>query len=1717
MKSEVWKLIDIYFKDNPQLLVKHHIDSYNSFIKKGIPKIFKENNPIVVMKNRIDGKEVYSHEIRVYMGGRNGTNIKIGKPVIYDDNNNIHYMYPNEARLRNMTYGCSIHYDATVDIIRREVGDDGKINETVVVEELTELFLTRIPVMLQSNYCILKGIHKMGRYHLGECKNDPGGYFIVDGKEKVIVSQEVFGNNLLYVRDKVNDVYSHSVDVRTVSEDPSKPKRTLSIRMVAPTTKYTNKQIVVFVPNVRKPIPLFILMRALGVISDKEIIETCLLDLEKEKDLLDLFIPSIHDAGTIFTRDHAIRFIGTFVKNQNITAVMNILSNYLLPNIGECNYLQKAYVLGHMVKKMLDVYVKRDKPTDRDSFRYKRVEVSGMLMYDLFQEFYKIETNSIRTKIDKEYKYDTNTYNKDLVSLIKNNYVTLFKEDVVHRGMKKAFKGKWGSQSYTTKDGIVQDLNRLSFFSFIEHMRKLNLNMNSSAKVIQPRYLHSTHYGVICPVHTPDGGNVGFHKHMAIGCYVTSGTSARPLIRWLHNNNLKFLEYCSPKEIHESIKIFVNGNWIGIHSKPIELQKLFRVYRRNGLLSSYTNVYWDIQHMEMYFATDSGRITRPLFYVDNETGESSFRQEQFMNLCKNRLTWREIVAGKTVADDERLELEMEDVIPLNDKNRELLKNDKHHSAIVEYLDTMETEGSYVAMADDILMRNHTHQEIHPSLTLSVLGNMIIFPEHNQLPRNLFSCGQSKQAVSLYSSNYRTRMDTMGVVLHYGQNPIVRSRYLDYVTHNEHPYGENVMVAIMCYSGYNVEDALIFNRASVERGMFRTNYFKLYVDHEEREKVNDVEIQSTFMDMENKDVIGQKPGYDYSSLDKRGIVEEGTFLDEKKIIIGKTFPSMQKTGVYVDVSTPAKKGQIGVVDKSFVTDGEGEDTTRIAKVRVREERIPSMGDKFCSRAGQKGTIGIILDEEDMPFTEDGIRPDVIMNPHAIPSRMTIGHLVECIIGKACLYQGTIGDCTAFNTTDNYHKEFKDILHQAGYQSSGNQVLYNGITGEQVETDVFFGPNYYLRLKHMVKDKINYRARGPRTALTRQTVQGRANDGGLRIGEMERDCLIAHGMSGFIRDSMMERGDKYKLAICNTTGMIAVWNELEDIFYSPYADGPLHFDGAELKSDNPKARHVSKYGRSYSIVEVPYSFKLFMQELATMNIHMRIVTEDNIEQLETLAGKDDAQFKKMTGFKSYEALKNEIQAQNGVNESLERLKSTDIDNDDNNYMDKDESEYVDKSNLPKQRIAIIVPFKREIILEERAGQNRAQHLEQFVKHMRNFIGKMAQHSIDKLRMQVVIDIYVVEQYSDEYGEKFNRGALLNSGFKIAMSKHDYISIMFHDVDLLPNDEMVPFYLKSLFIEDDQYSIIHLAHTWKRYKNYGERFIGGVTIFKTDLFREINGYPTYFEGWGGEDEALLRRIENIQKQRNIPVNLEQYILRPEDIPKNAYIDLENIDTVEDKTELMREHNKLHNTNIQEGLDLDSVLEVRRNYGVETSSLGELYTLKKSNTLQNQSNIRKYLVDLNRDMTSYDIVEENHEKNNIPRGEDFSEQDIGVVDLMNNTDYKSNGLDLESPNDELNMNNRIQILEELQKESGEVDVDDVKDVENIMNSSKSGDDLGKNSFPILSQDDDENLDDNNDNNEEYNKQNNSKEDEEYERNRTNNNDTQKSITVDTEVMKLQ
>jgi len=370
-----WLVIDKYFANDPNILVKHHLESYNDFFNNKIHNIFKEKNPILIMKEQNDTTKEYNYRAELYIGGIDGKRIYYGKPIIYDEHRE-HFMFPNEARLRNMTYAITIHID--VEVIYKINNESGEIVETKSL--LEKIYLGKFPIMLNSDLCILNSLDPLVKFNMGECKNDYGGYFIIDGKEKVLISQEKFADNMLYVKADFNELYSHSAEIRSVSEDSSKPIRTLSIRILRPDTKYSNNQILVNVPNIRKPVPLFILMRALGVISDKDIIKICLLDLEKYENYIGLFISSIHDAGNIFNQEVALKYLATFTKGKTISHVLEILMDYLLPHIGENNFLNKAFFLGYMVKELLQVYKNDKMSTDRDSFKFKRVELAGTLI-----------------------------------------------------------------------------------------------------------------------------------------------------------------------------------------------------------------------------------------------------------------------------------------------------------------------------------------------------------------------------------------------------------------------------------------------------------------------------------------------------------------------------------------------------------------------------------------------------------------------------------------------------------------------------------------------------------------------------------------------------------------------------------------------------------------------------------------------------------------------------------------------------------------------------------------------------------------------------------------------------------------------------------------------------------------------------------------------------------------------------------------------------------------------------------------------------------------------------------------------------------------------------------------------------------------------------------------------------------------------------------------
>lgn len=752
-------------------------------------------------------------------------------------------------------------------------------------------------------------------------------------------------------------------------------------------------------------------------------------------------------------------------------------------------------------------------------------------------------------------------------------------DSVITDGLKYSLAtGNWGDRKNPQRAGVVQVLNRLTYASSLSHLRRCNLP-GKEGKLTKPRMLHCTHWGMICPAETPEGHSVGFVKNLSLMAYISVGVSAGPVLEFLNEWGLESLENVSCKEITSTTKVFVNGNWVGVHYVPDDLVQNLRNLRRRIDIDPEVSIVRDIKEREVRIYTDYGRICRPLFIVGDDQ--------------KLRVKKRHIH-------------KLRSSVPLDEEDEDTMASDKDIAyrwsslfldGLVELVDTEEEETTMIAMKPSDLglppseaySTTFTHCEIHPSMILGVCASIIPFPDHNQSPRNTYQSAMGKQAMGIYLSSFQVRMDTMAHTLHYPQKPLATTRAMAHMHFRELPSGVNCIVGIACYTGYNQEDSLILNQSSIDRGLFRSSFSRTYNAKAKcRPEVFDPAVDETFEIPTRSNCTGMKMG-SYEKLDVDGLVQPGCRIGNDDVLIGVTAPfaigsadGRQSTMTRKDNSTCMRSTESGTVDKVMLTtDAEG---NKYCKVRVRNQRIPQIGDKFASRHGQKGTIGMTYRQEDLPFTCEGISPDIVVNPHAIPSRMTIGHLVECLMGKVSSLLGDEGDATPF--MDNLSVEsISRYLTELGYQKHGNECMYNGHTGRPLTSLIFLGPTFYQRLKHLVDDKINARARGPVAMLTRQPLEGRARGGGGRMGEMERDCLISHGAANFLRDRLYTNSDPYRVHVCDVCGMIAIANLRKQTFDCRYCDN--------------KAR--------FSQIHIPYAGKLLFQELMSMCIAPRIFVD------------------------------------------------------------------------------------------------------------------------------------------------------------------------------------------------------------------------------------------------------------------------------------------------------------------------------------------------------------------------------------------------------------------------------------------------------------------------------------------------------------------------------
>jgi DNA-directed RNA polymerase II subunit RPB2 len=738
------------------------------------------------------------------------------------------------------------------------------------------------------------------------------------------------------------------------------------------------------------------------------------------------------------------------------------------------------------------------------------------------------------------------------------NIYKIIKSTTIENGIKRALAtGDFGiKQTNSNKVGVAQVLNRLTYISSLSHLRRINTPIDKSGKLVPPRKLHNSSWGFLCPAETPEGASVGVVKNLSYMSTITINSNSTPLLDCVNLEIIK-IEDCKDN-LDNYVKVSINGAWIGVTDEPEKLYLSLKDKKYKGIINIYTSVIFDYKNCEIRVCNDGGRLIRPVLKVNNN--KILYTPEIINKLEKQELCWNDLLIACNIDD-----------------------------SIIEYIDPLEQSFSMIAMKKNDLITSknnnviykYTHCEIHASSIFGILASCIPFPDHNQSPRNTYQSAMGKQAMGVYVTNYEKRMDKTAYVLSYPMRPLVDTRIMNIINLNKIPSGEMVIVAIASHTGYNQEDSILFNKGSLDRGLFQATVYHT-------EKDEDKKIQGD-EELRCKPDPNKTKGMKFANYDKvnhNGVIPENSLVEDRDIIISKILPIKEnrndhtKVIKYEDQSKVYRTKEETYIDKNYIErNGDG---YNFCKVRLRIVRKPVIGDKFSSRHGQKGTIGNIINEEDMPFTAEGLRPDIIINPHAIPSRMTIGQLKETLLGKVLVQLGLFGDGTSFEDLD-----IKDIckeLQKNGYESNGEEVLYNGLTGEQINSNIFIGPAFYQRLKHMVNDKQHSRSIGPMVNLTRQPAEGRSRDGGLRFGEMERDAMVAHGASRFTKGRLYDASDAFKVNVCKKCGLIAAYNDKTHIHYCKTCVNRTDFN----------------------LVHIPYSRKLLFQELMTMNIAPRIMT-------------------------------------------------------------------------------------------------------------------------------------------------------------------------------------------------------------------------------------------------------------------------------------------------------------------------------------------------------------------------------------------------------------------------------------------------------------------------------------------------------------------------------
>lgn len=1181
--EEPFNIIESYFAGKHlECLVRHQIESYNHFINYQIQRTIQMFNPVKIHSENdyIPEKDCYLLDVEVSF-----ENFKLYPPQIHENNGATKTMLPQEAKLRNFTYASTMTIDINIKYIVRN--NENMETEKIIEKKIPKINIGKMPIMLKSSICTLTQNPHIDPRLTGECHMDGGGYFIIKGSEKTVLGQERAAENRIYCFDGKNTTkWSWYAEIKSVPDNKCISPKQIEM-MIASKNNGFGHGIYVNIPRVRQPIELCVVFRALGVLSDKDICKYIALDINnsENKNILQFLQASVIDAKNYMSKEDSISHINSYVAytpmnidkdigiKKKYEFTLDVLNNDLFPH---CKTLkQKLYLLGYMANKLIRTSQGLLPTDDRDSYVNKRIELTGSLLNNLFRNYFNKLVKEMQKHIVREINNGSWKSSEDYENIINStNIYKIMKSTTIENGINRALStGDFSiKQSNSSKVGVAQVLNRLTYVSSLSHSRRINTPLEKSGELIAPRKLHNTTWGFLCPAETPEGQSIGIVKNISYMGHLTIPTNSSSLYEYIKKHLIAFEDEAFDKisDIQHAVKVFINGAWIGITEDPLTLYNDMKDKKYKGIINIYTSIIFNYKQLEIRICNDGGRLTRPVLKVrDNK---AIITKEIIDKLAKKELVWNDLITSCTLDE-----------------------------SVIEYIDPEEQGYSMIAMKckDQFLKKTqhegyfkYTHCEIHPSTIFGVLASCIPFPDHNQAPRNTYQCAMGKQAMGVYATNYDNRMDKTAYVLNYPSRPLVDTRLMNMLHLNNIPSGTQIHVAIMTHTGYNQEDSVLINKASIDRGLFMATIYHTEKD-EDKNIIRDEIIRCKPDPSKTRSI---KYG-NYDKLNNQGFINENELVENRDIIIAKTVPikenknDLTKVIKYEDQSKTFRTNEESYIDKNYTSrNGDG---YNFAKVRIRATRKPTYGDKFSSRHGQKGTVGNIIPEADMPFTKDGHRPDIIINPHAIPSRMTIGQLKETLLGKVLLELGMFGDGTSFGNLDV--KTIATELQKLGYESYGNEILYNGLTGEQLETSIFIGPVFYQRLKHMVADKQHSRSIGPMVNLTRQPAEGRSRDGGFRIGEMERDVMIAHGISKFCRERMFDVSDKYSVFVCKKCGMTASYNDGNANAMYENADTTIHL----CKMCNNHT-HFSK-------VEIPYAYKLMAQELQTINVAPRIITQ------------------------------------------------------------------------------------------------------------------------------------------------------------------------------------------------------------------------------------------------------------------------------------------------------------------------------------------------------------------------------------------------------------------------------------------------------------------------------------------------------------------------------